>query len=471
MSRRFYITTPIYYVNDVPHIGHTCTTVAADIIARFHRLKKDNVFFLTGTDEHGAKVAEAAAKKNLSPQEFCDKISPRFKQAWKSLNISNDFFIRTTDPRHEKVVKNLFQKIYKQGDLYKDVYEGLYCIGCEKFLTESDLVDGHCPLHPPEQTVKQKEENWFFRLSKYVPRLIELIENDKTNYIFPQGKRNEVLAKLKTDVHDISFSRANVEWGIPIPWDKSQTIYVWVDALINYYSATRFLTNKDKFWPADIHILGKEILWFHTVIWQAMLLSAQLPLPKKTFIHSFYIMKERKMSKSLGNLITPEELIEKFGVDGSRYLIATSFPVRNDTNISIKRYTKRYNADLANGLGNLISRTAKLAETVQLTFKEAPELKFFSGVEKAINNLDLPTALEIIWNKNQNSVSAINQQFTQEKIWELPKNEQQKKLTEIIKKINILAYNLKPFLPKTAEKINQTFSGKITVPEPLFPRL
>jgi len=471
VTSKYYITTPIYYVNDVPHIGHTCTTVAADILARYHRLNGENVFFLTGTDEHGAKVAQAAAKKDLTPEDFCNKISTRFQKTWENLNISNDFFIRTTDPRHVKVASQLLKKIYENGDIYKDVYQGLYCIGCEKFLTESDLEDGHCPLHPPEQTINQKEENWFFRLSKYAPKLIELIENDETNYIYPEGKRREVLAKLKAGIHDISFSRANVDWGIPIPWDKSQTIYVWVEALINYYSATQFLENKEKFWPADVHVLGKEILWFHTAIWQAMLLSVGLPLPQKTFVHSFYIMKDKKMSKSLGNLITPEELISQFGIDGSRYLIASSFPAQNDSNVSLKRYTKTYNADLANGLGNLVSRTANLAEKNDLKISPHKQVKFFNGIDKSINAFNLPKSLDIIWNTDKNSVSSINQRFTQEKVWELPEKKQQEVLREIISDIQQITYNIKPFMPTTAKKIDKIFSGKVTAPDPLFPRL
>ncbi len=471
MTSKYYITTPIYYVNDVPHIGHTCTTVTADILARYHRLKGKEVFFLTGTDEHGAKVAQAADNKDLTPQKFCDQISTRFKKTWQSLNISNDFFIRTTDPRHIEVAENLLKKIYKNGDIYKDVYQGLYCIGCEKFLTESDLEDGHCPLHPPEQTIKQKEENWFFKLSKYAPKLIELIENDETNYIFPEGKRKEVLAKLKAGVHDISFSRANVNWGIPVPWDKSQTIYVWVEALINYYSATQFLENKEQFWPADVHVLGKEILWFHTAIWQAMLLSLGLPLPQKTFVHSFYIMKDRKMSKSLGNLITPEELIAKFGVDGSRYLVAASFPAQNDSNVSLSKYQKIYNADLANGLGNLVSRTANLAEKNNLETPQDISAKFFNGIDESINDFNLAKTLDIIWNTDKNSVSAINQKFTKKKVWELPEKEQKKILQEVISDIRQIAYNIKPFMPASAEKIEEIFSGKITSPQPIFPRL
>jgi len=251
--KKFYITTPIYYINDIPHIGHTCTTIAADIIARLHRQLGENVFFLTGTDEHGQKVAECAQKEGIDAKTYCDKIAPRFQEAWKNLNISNNFFIRTTDPRHEEVVSKLLQKIHDRGDVYKAKYEGWYCVGCEKFITESELVDGHCPLHPPEKTVWKSEENWFFKLTKYVPKIIELIENPKNNYIFPEGKKAEVLAKLKSGVNDISLSRENVEWGIPLPWDKSQTVYVWFDALINYYSATQFEENKKEFWPADLH--------------------------------------------------------------------------------------------------------------------------------------------------------------------------------------------------------------------------
>ncbi|MBU1129803.1 methionine--tRNA ligase, partial [Patescibacteria group bacterium] len=337
-QKKFYVTTPIYYINDVPHIGHTCTTAIADVMARYRRLKGDDVFFLTGTDEHGQKVAESAEKDGLKIKEYCDKVAPRFEKAWKDLNISFDFFIRTTDVRHKKVVCDLLQKVYDNGDVYKGKYEGLYCIGCEKFLTESDLVDGKCPIHPPEKTKEQSEENWFFKLSKYIPALIKLIENDETNYIFPEGKRAEVLAKLKAGVNDISISRANVKWGIPVPWDKSQTVYVWFDALINYYSATQFVEGKEKFWPADLHILGKEILWFHTVIWQAMLLSAGLMLPKKTYIHSFYMIDGRKMSKSLKNVITPKQLTDLFGVDGTRYLITSSFPAENDSDVGIGRF-------------------------------------------------------------------------------------------------------------------------------------
>ncbi|MBU2592154.1 MAG: methionine--tRNA ligase [Patescibacteria group bacterium] len=470
-KKTFYITTPIYYVNDVPHIGHTSTTIFADIIARYHKELGKEVFFLTGTDEHGAKIAQAAEKAGLSPKEFCDSIAPRFEKIWKRLNISNEFFIRTTNPKHKKVVQELINKIYQKGDIYKSVYQGLYCIGCEKFLTESDLENGHCPLHPPEQTVEQKEENWFFKLSKYIPQLIKLIEDDDTNYIFPEGKRQEVLSKLKAGVHDISFSRANVKWGIPILWDKTQTIYVWVDALINYYSATVFLPGKEKFWPANIHLLAKEILWFHTVIWQAMLMAAGLPLPHKTFTHSFYIMDDKKMSKSLGNLIKPEEMIKLFGIDASRYLVASSLPLENDTNVSIDRFKQKYNADLANGLGNLVSRTAKLSQKNNFKLKGEFKPKFIKKAAEALNALNPPKALEVIWNESESGVSATNKLFNDKKIWELKGEKLENALEKVVANLLTIAYNLKPFMPKTSKKIEATFLKGEKLAKPLFPRI
>lgn len=470
-KKAFYITTPIYYVNDAPHVGSACTTIFADVLARYHRLIGQKVFFLTGTDEHGAKIAQSAAKKGLSPKEFCDSIAPRFKEAWKKLNISHDFFIRTTSPKHKKVVADFIEKIYKNGDIYKDTYQGLYCIGCEKFLTETDLENGHCPLHPAESTVEQKEENWFFKLSKYVPKLIKLIENDQTNYIFPEGKRQEVLSKLKAGVHDISISRANVDWGIPIPWDKKQTIYVWVDALINYYSATLFLENKKCFWPTDIHLLAKEILWFHTVLWQAMLLSADLPLPAKTFTHSFYTMDDQKISKSRGRLISTEELLENFGVDGSRYLVASSIPLENDTNISLDRFKQKYNADLANGLGNLVSRTATLCQKNNFKFKKGFKPKLIKEVTKSLDLFNPVKALEIIWNQAEESVSATNKLFNDRKIWQLSGKALEESLEKVVGNLLVIAYNLKPFMPETSEKIEAVFLKGEKLAKPLFPRI
>jgi len=454
---KFFVTTPIYYINDIPHIGHTCTTVAADVLARLHRQLGDEVFFLTGTDEHGQKVAECAQKVNLDAQTYCDKIAPTFVNAWKNLNISNDFFIRTTDIRHEKVVAEFLNKIKENGDVYKDKYEGWYCVGCEKFMTETDLVEGHCPLHPPEKTVKKSEENWFFKLSKYVPKLIELIENDDTNYIFPQGKRAEVLAKLKGGVNDISLSRENVEWGIPVPWDTKQTVYVWFDALINYYSATQFLENKANFWPASLHLLGKEILWFHTVIWQAMLLSAKIEIPIKTFTHSFYMVDGQKMSKSLGNVISPQQLIDLFGVDGSRYLIARSFPGENDSDVGIARFKEKYNADLANNLGNLVSRVCKLADKLQTSnFKLQMDRKYI----ELVDNLKLDEAISLVFAK---FIDESNNQLNIVAPWKLEPNDPKRieVLTKCVNNLRQAAYYLTPIMPDTCEKITKALEGEI----------
>ena len=470
--KRFFITTPIYYINDVPHIGHTCTTVVADILARWHRLSGDEVFFLTGTDEHGQKVAEVAAKEDLSPKEYCDKIAPRFEEAWKNFNISADFFIRTTDPRHEKIVAEVLQKIYDSGDVYKGKYEGYYCVGCEKFVTESELIDKHCPLHPPEQTEFKSEENWFFKLSKYVPNIIELIENDKTNYIFPAGKRAEVLAKLKTGVNDVSLSREKVSWGIPLPWDKSQTAYVWFDALLNYYSATQFVEGKAEFWPANLHLLGKEILWFHTVIWQAMLLSVGLSLPLKTFTHSFYMIDGQKMSKSLGNVISPQQLIDLFGVDGSRYLIARSFPGENDSDVGISRFKEKYNADLANNLGNLVSRICKLAEGLNPSPPlGASPLEEGEKYSKLIDELKIDEAAGWVF---ENFIDKSNNRLNEVAPWKLlltdPKRVEV--LAECVENLRQAALYLKPIMPETSEKIEKILSGEIKpLEKSLFPRI
>jgi len=470
-SKKFFITTPIYYINDVPHIGHTCTTVAADIIARLHKQFGEDVFSLTGTDEHGQKVAESAEQQNLTPKDYCDKISPRFENAWKDLNIDFDFFIRTTDPRHEKIVADLLQKIYDNGDAYKDKYEGWYCVGCEKFLTETELVDGHCPLHPPEKTVKKSEENWFFRLSKYVPKLIELIENDKTNYIFPEGKRSEILAKLKAGVRDISLSRENVEWGISVPWDTKQTVYVWFDALINYYSATQFVDDKKDFWPANVHLIGKEILWFHTVIWQAMLLSAGFTvdqLPKKVYIHSFYMIDGQKMSKSLGNVISPQQLVDLFGVDGTRYLIARSFPSENDSDVGIKRFKEKYNADLANNLGNLVSRITKLAEGLETN---EVENKLDQKFIELIDNCRYDEAIGLVFDKFINTSNAKLNEVTP---WKLEKTDPKRieVLNYCVDNLKQTANYLKPVMPTIAEKIEKCLNGEVKPLEaPLFPRI
>lgn len=471
MTKKFYITTPIYYVNDVPHIGHAYTTIAADVLARYHKQLGKDVFFLTGTDEHGAKVAEAAKETGKKPKEFCDQVVSRFKDAWKKLNISNNYFIRTTDPRHEKIVQKLLQKVYDNEYIYEGTYEGLYCVGCEKFLTETDLVNDRCPLHPNQEPIREKEKNYFFKLSDFREKLIKAIENkkDPNHYeILPEERKNEILGKLKKGLDDVSISRAAVPWGIPIPWDKSQTIYVWVDALLNYYTATQFLKNKAKFWPAELHLIGKDILWFHTVIWQAFLLAAGLPLPKKVFAHGFFTVDGKKMSKSLGNVIAPDDLIKKFGVDGARYLMLSGFPFGTDGDISLAKFKTRYNADLANGLGNLVARVAKLCEKSGINFK-ATKGQIYPQVKKSLDKFLFDDTLSFIW---QEKIAGCDKAIDREKPWQLKGRRLEIVLQKLVGEIRQIAFNLKPFLPETAEKIEKQFKRpKIKSEKLLFPRI
>jgi methionyl-tRNA synthetase len=340
-------------------------------------------------------------------------------------------------------------------------------VGCEAFKTDKELIDKHCPLHPPEKTVWKSEENWFFRLSKYVPQIIELIEDPKTNYIFPEGKRQEVLAKLKAGVKDISISREKVKWGVPVPWDPIHTIYVWIDALINYYSATQFVENKSGFWPADLHLLGKEILWFHTVIWQAMLLSAKLALPKRTYTHSFYTIDGQKMSKSLGNTIPPKELVELFGADAARYLIISSFPNQNDTDIGIGKFTEKYNADLANNWGNLVSRVTKLAQGLEFPQKD---VKPIEGFETLLENCQFDEALAKVFS----IVDEANVKLNTKTPWKLDKNDPTRTeiLGDITNDIRQAAHYLRPIMPESSLAIEKLFKGNIRpVEKPLFPRI
>jgi methionyl-tRNA synthetase len=473
-KNKFFVTTPIYYVNDQPHIGHLCTTLAADILARYKRLIGDNVFFLTGTDEHGAKIAEAAKKKKEKPKEYCDRLAQEFEKNWKKLNLSYDFFIRTTDPRHEKIVTDFIQKIYKNGDIYPAKYEGLYCVGCEKFLTDSDLVNGKCLYHPNRKPVKQLEDNYFFRLSRYEKDLKDAFLNKQSrNYyeIYPEKKKMEILSKLELGLKDVSISRANVSWGIPIPWDKKQTIYVWFEALLNYYTVIQFLPGKRKFWPPDLHIVGKEISWFHSVIWLAMLMSAKVTLPKKLFVHSFYISDGQKMSKSIGNVINPQQLIKNFGLEGARYLIASTFPTLDDSDITMEFLKERYNADLANGLGNLVQRLAKLCEKSKtISFKKNDFYKNHQGkTSKFLSQYKFNQALAYIWNH----VSRLDKQIDTQKPWQKTGKSLDQILTNLIPELLQIAGALKPFLPQTAEKIEKIFTTeRIKAPlKPLFPRI
>lgn len=476
MDKKFYVTTPIYYVNDAPHVGSAYTTLAADIISRYYRLKlgSKNVFFLTGTDEHGQKIAQSAKENNLTPTNFVNSVVPKFKDAWKLLNIDYDYFIRTTDPQHEKVASDLLQKIYDNGFIYEGTYEGPYCIGCERFYRESELVDNRCPLHPNKEISHQKERNYFLKLKELVKKKVLPAIKSGEYQILPEFRKNEILSRIEQGIEDVSVSREGVSWGIPVPWDKKQTIYVWVEALMNYYSATQFLEDKENFWPADLHLMAKDILWFHAVIWEALLFAADLPLPKTVYAHGFFTIDGQKMSKSLGNVITPKQLVDRYGVDGARYLLISAVSFGSDGDISLKDFDIKYNADLANGIGNLVARVAKLCEMdgvegIKNYSSDLENLKqllgaYFVNIEKN----EFSIALEELWRE----IKKLDLDITTYEPWNKAKEERSEYLNKYVKRILGIADTLKPFLPETAEKIEKQFTRpKIKSESPLFPRL
>ena len=363
---RFFLTTPIYYVNDAPHIGHAYTTVTADAISRWHRLLGDDVFFLTGTDEHGLKVAQSAEEAGITPQAQADRNAARFQDAWQLLQISNDDYIRTTEPRHHAAVQALLSKVKDNGDIEIDTYIGPYCVSCEAYYKEAELVDGKfCPVHTGKEVSWLEEENWFFRLSRYQDRLVEWIEQDPSP-IQPEGKRNEVLGFIRQGLDDVSVTRASLDWGVPVPWAPGQVFYVWYDALINYATAVGYGSDPERFaewWPQATHLIGKEIIRFHCVYWPAILLAAGLEPPKRVQVHGWLLLGGEKLSKTVHGPakltdIAPARLVEDFGVDGYRYHFLRDVPLGADSDFSYERMVDRYNSDLANNLGNLLSRVA-----------------------------------------------------------------------------------------------------------------
>ncbi len=473
---RFYVTTAIPYANSAPHIGFAMEAIQADCLARYHRMIGDDVYFLTGTDEHGMKIFDTAAELGLTAQEHVDLVAKLNVDLKDQLNLSYDDFIRTTSDRHKAGAKKLWTKLFEKGDIYKDKYEGFYCSGCEAYVTEKDLVDGKCPTHK-KAVHKFSEENYFFRLSKYSKKIEQLIESDEL-LILPASRKKEFLNVLKEGLTDVSFSRPKeaLTWGIDVPNDPNQTMYVWCDALSNYITALDYEHNGglfEKYWPADVHVIGKDILRFHAGIWIGMLLSAGIEIPKCIYVHGFITSGGHKMSKSLQNVVSPVEVSDKYGRDALRYYLLREIPTTDDGDFTIERFEELYNSDLANNLGNLVNRVFSMTERYlegvvprKSGDDEAFSAKYSAMWERyhdAINQFNLKKALEEVLDH----INDANRYIENEKPWAVAKENEEKLkdiLYNLLEKLRHIANALYPFVPEASEKILKGL-GQIILPE------
>ena len=468
----FYITTPIYYSNDEPHIGHSYTTILADVLARYHRSIGKDVFFLTGLDEHGQKVQQAAESRNITPQEHCDDMAPKWKKLWEKLHIQFDDFIRTTEPRHQEVVKNILTKVMDAGDIYMDEYGGYYCVGCERFYTEKELEGEKCPQHEKELEFIT-EKNYFFKMSKYQEDLIEYI-NKNPGFIQPEHRKNEILGFLRQPLDDLCISRPRnrLSWGVELPFDSDYVTYVWFDALLNYVTAPGYLGNTENFekwWPQAVHLIGKDILMTHAVYWPTMLMSAGISLPKKIFAHGWWLLQESKMSKSLGNVVDPLKLIDEYGVDPVRYYLMREMVPGQDSNFTVESFIKRYNSDLANDFGNLLSRVTnlmhkyfegKIPDWGESTPAEDKMRENAESTTYLVNELMKSMRINEAIEETMQFIRSVNKYLEKQAPWKLIKEDQKsagRVLITASESLRIGAKLLQPIMPNRTQTLLDTF--------------